>query len=83
MKETRPMATTAAAAPTPFVLRCTTKLGRALPFEIDDEVPDTIPRLNQWHARLLDGGEHDNVLITQQRSSLLIAAWGICRRSAS
>jgi len=56
------------ATPAPFVLRCTAKLGRALPFDLNSEVPDTIPRLNQWHARLVDLGRRNFVLVTNSET---------------
>ena len=55
-------------ATTPFVIRCTAALGRALPFDIDAEVPDGIPRLNQWHARLVETGSGNFLLVTNSET---------------
>jgi len=53
---------------TPFVIRCTAALGRVLPFETDTEVPDEIPRLNQWHARLVETGPGNFLLVTNSET---------------
>ena len=64
-------------ATTPFVIRCTAALRKALPFEAEIEVPDGIPRLNQWHARLVNTDAERFVLVTNSETLYSVVLLGV------